>query len=593
MNGDARQRGLEGRVLGGLYRLGRVLGEGGMGVVYEATHEGLRRPVAVKVLSGAGITADAVARFQREAQAAALLGHPNIVQVTDFRVPSGGEPAFLVMEQLRGRPLEDALTNGPLSAARVARIGLQAAGALAAAHAAGIIHRDIKPSNLFLTEMVGVGEIVKVLDFGIAKVDGAVGLTNTGAVLGTPLYMAPEQAFGKPIDGRADVWSLGATLYHALTGRPPIQATAILELYHHLAAAEPLPSIRAVRGDLPPAFSGLIDAMLAKDANHRVPSMAAFIGALEPLLPQLGAPPVPLELQGTIAQTTPPMTPGPVRSRPPANSLAEASRETAGPLPQGPAQQLAYSPSAPYPVPLGVATTGSGGVAHTAAQRPNDRKFPVLVVSIPMLLAIAGGGAFLARRGAPATTTLPTAAAPSLFPTATNADAPTTLAPLLRPPETAPEAPTARRRTGPELPVAAIPSPAVPAPTPSPEPAAPAAQTGPGAFWAKAQISVGRSDAAQTYLETVTPRFTACGPGAELRRRAVPTDPEEYNNTFEVTLAQDGKVISAHAAGTTIRGDQCTISILKQFRFPAPPTYTTITVFVDVVKYVNGQKVLP
>lgn len=585
MNGDARQRGLEGRGLGGLYRLGRVLGEGGMGIVYEATHEGLRRPVAVKVLTGSGITADAVARFQREAQAAARLGHPNIVQVTDFRSPSGDEPAFLVMEHLRGRPLEDAFRDGPLSAARVARIGLQTAGALAAAHAAGIIHRDIKPSNLFLTEMVGVGEIVKVLDFGIAKVDGAVGLTNTGAVLGTPLYMAPEQAFGKPIDGRADVWSLGATLYHALTGRPPIQATAILELYHHLSAAAPLPSIRAVRGDLPPAFSGLIDAMLAKDANHRVPSMAAFIGALEPMLPQLGAPPVPLELQGTMAQTTPPMTPA-SNPYPAAPAPWPNPGQQPRPLARIEEQPLNSAPT-PYFAAMSGATTGAGGVAHTAADPPttSSRALPILIVSIPLVLALAGGGVFLARRPTPATAALPSAVPAPVLSTAATAEPLATLAPLPRPVE----APTAsgRRGTEPNAPAIASSAAAILPPTAAPMPASP------GDFWAKAYVSMGTSPAAATYLQTVTQRFATCGSTAELHRRAVPTDPEEYDNTFEVTLAQDGKVTAARAAGDSVRGDACAISIIKQLKFPSPPTYTSIRIYVDVVKYVNGKKVLP
>ncbi|KAK4045084.1 hypothetical protein OUZ56_032492 [Daphnia magna] len=483
MNVNARQRGLEGRLLGGLYRLGRVLGEGGMGIVYEATHEGLRRPVAVKVLSGVGVTADAVARFQREAQAAALLGHPNIVQVTDFRSPSGGEPAFLVMEHLRGRPWKMLSETAPFRrpASRGSAFRQRARWRRPTPRDHSSRHQAFKPFSY----RNGVWEADRRSRRCLVAWRNPVSCT----------YRAPSD----PSDG-----DLG-------TLPPPRCGRAA-------------PSIRAVRGDLPPAFSGLIDAMLAKDANHRVPSMAAFIGALEPLLPQLGAPPVPLELQGTMAQTTPPMTPGP-----------------AAPLQQGPLpQQLAYSPSAPYAVPLGVATTGGGGVAHTAAHGPKERKFPVLVVSIPMLLAVAAGGGFLARRGVPptatATATPPTAAAPSSVATATNADALTTLAPLPRPQATAPAAPPAQRRTSPELPVAAIPSSAVPVVPPPPEPAAPAAssaQTGPGAFWARAHISVGRSDAAQTYLERVTPRFTACGPGAELRRRAVPTDPEEYSNYFE------------------------------------------------------------
>ncbi len=115
----------------------------------------------------------------------------------------------------------------------------------------------------------------------------------------------------------------------------------------------------------------------------------------------------------------------------------------------------------------------------------------------------------------------------------------------------------------------------------------------PGDFWAKAYVSMGTSPAAATYLQTVTQRFATCGSTAELHRRAVPTDPEEYDNTFEVTLAQDGKVTAARAAGDSVRGDACAISIIKQLKFPSPPTYTSIRIYVDVVKYVNGKKVLP
>lgn len=188
--------------------------------------EALGRALAIKVLhaSRGQLRQDQFERFQREAKAAAALGHANIVQITDFQWVSG-EPPFLVMERLVGQSLGEAIKrNGKLPAQRVAFISAQVLAALHQAHAAGIVHRDIKPDNVFLTLLAMVNDIVKVLDFGVAKLLDEAPLTMAGAMIGSPAYMPPEQAFGRPVDARSDVYAVGATMYHALSGRPPLDA---------------------------------------------------------------------------------------------------------------------------------------------------------------------------------------------------------------------------------------------------------------------------------------------------------------------------------------------------------------------------------
>ncbi|MEM9195892.1 MAG: serine/threonine-protein kinase, partial [Myxococcota bacterium] len=201
-----------GQVLGGRYRLGPEIGSGAMGVVHEAVQESLGRNVAIKVLRPilAG-DQDMVARFRAEAERAARLNHPHVVQVIDF----GHEPTgllWIAMERLVGTSLRDRMQAGRPSVDDALGIIDDVLKALEAAHAAKLIHRDLKPGNIFLAEVPGLGTVAKVLDFGIAKLldgDAASKLTGTGVVLGTPLYMAPEQLRGGPIDARADLYSVG------------------------------------------------------------------------------------------------------------------------------------------------------------------------------------------------------------------------------------------------------------------------------------------------------------------------------------------------------------------------------------------------
>ena len=265
------------------YQILRAVGRGGMGEVYEATQVSLGRRVALKTIREdlAG-RPDLLARFRREAESAAALGHPNLVQVTDFQA-NAGEPAFLVMEMLEGSTLKDLLEqSGRLEPARVAFIALQALSGLAAAHRAGIIHRDVKPGNLFLQSTSAMRDIVKVLDFGVAKLvlesapAGAPVMTHFGEVLGTLSYMAPEQGVpGGTIDGRTDIYAVGATLFHALAGVRPFDAT------EPGGARAPLESIAPwLNRDL----TAVVERALERSPDARWPSADAMAIALQPFV---------------------------------------------------------------------------------------------------------------------------------------------------------------------------------------------------------------------------------------------------------------------------------------------------------------------
>jgi len=256
-----------------------------MGEVWEATQEGLGRRVAVKVLLPELLNEpELLARFQREAQAAASLGHPNIVTVTDF-VSLPGEPPLLVMDLLSGKSLSRAIEEGTMSEARVAFIASQLLDALGAAHRAGIVHRDIKPDNVFLTSIAGVDDIVKVLDFGIAKLYGeteAPKLTMTGAVMGTPQYMSPEQARGRHVDARTDIFAVGVCMYQALSGRLPFAGNSFNALLFAIAE-EPPPPLATLRPNLDPRLTAIVERAMAKDPNARFASADEMRAALAPL----------------------------------------------------------------------------------------------------------------------------------------------------------------------------------------------------------------------------------------------------------------------------------------------------------------------
>ncbi|RKS09613.1 serine/threonine protein kinase [Nocardiopsis sp. Huas11] len=263
------------RILGGRYRLLSQLGQGGMGEVWRAVDELLDRRVAVKlILPGRVDSEEVVARFRREARLTArLAGHPNVVILHDFGQDGGDTGSvYAVMELVEGVPLTSVLReSGPVPVARAAALAAQAASGLGAAHAAGIVHRDVKPGNLMVVGEPPDGDTVKVLDFGIAGFTASSRtrrITQTGQIIGTPLYMPPEQIRGEQVGRAGDLYSLGAILYQLLTGQPPFRAEdpwAVLRM--HLAQeARPLVELRR---EVPAALSDLVSSMLAKRVADR------------------------------------------------------------------------------------------------------------------------------------------------------------------------------------------------------------------------------------------------------------------------------------------------------------------------------------
>lgn len=279
-----------GTVLDGKYELVRRIGEGGMGTVYEARHLLIGRKLAVKFLHAQYVTsAEVVARFQREAQAAAAIGHENIIEVTDMGTTPDGAP-YIVMEHLDGRDLKQLLEEvGSLPASRAAYILAQALSALEAAHQAGIIHRDLKPENIYLIEKSNRPDYVKILDFGISKFrslesEGMKGLTQTGTVLGTPYYMSPEQARGDVnLSPKSDIYALGVILYQMVTGRLPFDAPNYNALLIKILTEDPAPPEMLVPS-VPPDLAHTIRIAMAREAEHRFSDCLDFRARLVPFL---------------------------------------------------------------------------------------------------------------------------------------------------------------------------------------------------------------------------------------------------------------------------------------------------------------------
>jgi serine/threonine protein kinase len=267
------------------YTIVRMLGRGGMGAVYEGRHAMLARRVAIKfLLPEFAANRDILRRFENEAKAAGGLEHPNVAAVTDFGRASDGSP-YLVMDFLEGEDCAKLLRrSGTLSVARAANIVIQACRGLAVAHKATIVHRDLKPENLFVMDAGDGSDLVKVLDFGIAKLrsaDASV-ITGTGATFGTAYYMSPEQARGAgEVDPRTDVWSMGVVLYEFLSGRKPFAGELFLQVIHQILAFDP-PALSTLRPDLPPAVVAAVERAMTKDLAARIPSVTALAEALAP-----------------------------------------------------------------------------------------------------------------------------------------------------------------------------------------------------------------------------------------------------------------------------------------------------------------------
>jgi serine/threonine-protein kinase len=282
-----------GNVVAGKYRIKSVIGEGGMGTVFAAHHELLDVPVAVKVLSPTMVrTPGVVDRFSREARALARLKSEHVAHVMDVGTLEGGQP-YIVMELLEGEDLRQRLARvGPLPVRQAVDYIMQALEAMAHAHGAGIVHRDLKPENLFVTTASDGAEVVKVLDFGIAKLSQATqspdssrlrALTTEHTSLGSPHYMAPEQVRdSSQIDHRADLWALGAILYELITGTEAFRGDSVGEIFGAVMHETPTP-IEVLRPDAPWELDAAVTCCLTRDPNGRFANVAELANALAPL----------------------------------------------------------------------------------------------------------------------------------------------------------------------------------------------------------------------------------------------------------------------------------------------------------------------
>jgi serine/threonine-protein kinase len=279
-----------GRVLAGQYRVEALLGRGGMGAVYRGYQLSVGRPVAIKLIStGLPDPSQSLQRFRREAEATGRLNHPNTIRLFDFGLTDHGE-VYMVMELLEGCDLSVRLQHGALPPSEAFHILRQMLSALSEAHACGIVHRDLKPGNVFLSYVQGDPSFVKVMDFGIAGMDegrAAQKLTVTGAVMGTPAYMSPEQAQGKAVDARSDLYSCGVVLFEMLAGRTPFEADSLVAMLLAHVTQPPL-RLEAAGVSFPglPQVQSLIDSLLAKSPAGRPASAAHVLAAIDALHPQ-------------------------------------------------------------------------------------------------------------------------------------------------------------------------------------------------------------------------------------------------------------------------------------------------------------------
>jgi len=365
-------------LLGDRYEVGRLLGAGGMAEVFEGRDRLLARRVAIKVLL-AEFARDPsfLVRFKREAQAAASLSHPNIVAVYDTGVE--GATNFIVMEYVEGRTLRDLLRiGGPPPPDRAAGIAADACGALAAAHARGLIHRDVKPANVMLT---GDGT-VKVMDFGIARATTSETITQTHAVIGTAQYISPEQVEGREVDARSDLYSLGCMLYEMLTGRVPFSGESPIAIAYRHVREDPVPP-RRIDPRVPPALEAITLRAMAKNPGHRYQTAAEMEADLERAL---GGQPIAAAVGGLGAAAT-----------------------------QAMPRALTHQPTTHLDEP------GPGGYPASPAKRS---RLAVLLLSFVAVLLAVATFAVVARNASPntpqsAVTTLPTTLSPPTLPTTT------------------------------------------------------------------------------------------------------------------------------------------------------------------------------
>jgi serine/threonine protein kinase len=398
---------LVGQTLDGRYFIERKIGEGGMGVVYSARHAVIERPLAIKVLKPEALRdRDTITRFAQEAKAASRIGHPNIVDVTDFGTTPEGM-TYSVMEYVKGTTLAHVIKGqGALPVPRAAAIAQQLARALGAAHDKGIVHRDLKPENIFLVERDGRPDFVKIVDFGIAKVTPIDGtshgprLTKAGSVFGTPEYMAPEQAAGRSdIDGRVDIYALGIIMYEMITGALPLKGdTAVRTIAMQLLDPIVPPTQRRPELQLGAEIEAIVMRALAKRREDRYRTMAELQAALELLLRRrpersaaqqvVGLAPLPPGADPhlfDVAETQVLPTPSAAAAVQP--EPARPARPAIGKTPSAPANPL--PPSVPIAIPSGpnqdsaALATAMERRAHRLSETPLPDRRPEPALSTP------------------------------------------------------------------------------------------------------------------------------------------------------------------------------------------------------------------
>lgn len=357
-----------GTLLGGRYELIRAIGEGSMGAVYEAIQVGIGRRVALKTVK-AGSHQQA-RRLAREAQAAGALNHPNIVQVNDVHIDTTGV-SFLVMELLEGHSVEAIAAQGLMEPARVVRMVRQVLDALQCAHQANIVHRDLKPANLFVTKTGTLGEVVKVLDFGVAKLEARyTQLTEAGNIVGTPLYMAPEQIRGGIVSGATDIWSVGVVLHELLAGRPPFSADSWQDLLGVILKKAPVPLEKA-RPGLPAPLYSAVRRALEKATADRLATADEMDRLLQAAETQLGVKSRPA--LKAITAPTPPRKTAVQGGSPKSTERIGSLNEDLAALHERQPKIQSGEPLAPSPLDLrNLLSTGEKGVlTHGEAENPN------------------------------------------------------------------------------------------------------------------------------------------------------------------------------------------------------------------------------
>jgi len=371
-----------GAVLDGTYQLTELIGSGGMGTVWQARHLRLPKAVAVKVLrESIDASSEAFLRFRREAEIASQLGHPHIVEALDFNTLADGSP-YLVLEYLDGESLRGRLMRGPVPLAITVQLTRQIASALQAAHAKGVVHRDLKPENIFLCHVEGEGvPHAKILDFGISKIHSArTQLTQEGTIFGTPYYMAPEQAAGRPSEPSADQFALAAMVYEMLCGRTAFSGDNAVGVLYQVVHETP-PPLASRAPQLPQGVVQAVERGMAKDPAARFPNVISFARELaraagvEAATPAMGT--------AALAATLPPTATGPGPAVDSEQDIASAAT-MASPAPSPPS---APSTTAPPAVATPVTLTES-----SPAGGPRRRLFLAIIV----VAVLAGFGVGIA-----------------------------------------------------------------------------------------------------------------------------------------------------------------------------------------------------